>query len=257
MAELTGIEWTDATWNPVTGCSKVSSGCDYCYAATLASRLLSKQYTARLPVVDSRDNREDPFSVRLWPERLSAPGRWMAPRMIFVNSMSDLFHADVPDAFVRSVFQVMLTESQHIYQVLTKRPGRLLRFCKLNPDLFDGRRIPKHIWVGTSVENQQVCYRVKQLRAVPAEVRFISCEPLLAHVQPDLAGIHWVIVGGESGPVRRPMNLDWARKLRDQCTEARIAFFFKQVGGRTPKAGGRLLDGRTWNQFPALQGEQR
>ena len=250
VAPKTGIEWTDATWNPVTGCTRVSAGCDNCYAATLANRLLRDRYTSRLPVVPTAENVADPFAVRLWPERLSQPLEERRPRMIFVNSMSDLFHADVPENFLRRVFEVMLEANWHTFQVLTKRPGRAARFCRRNADLFPGGIVPSHIWMGTSVENQRVAYRVAQLVAVPAEVRFLSCEPLLGPISLDLRGIQWVIVGGESGPVRRPMDLDWARSIRDQCLAAGVPFFFKQVGGRTPKAGGRLLDGRTWDEYP-------
>jgi len=170
--------------------------------------------------------------------------------MIFVNSMSDLFHADVPDAFVRRVFEVMLKANWHIYQVLTKRPGRAFRFWRKSQDLFGGREIPRHIWMGTSIENQRVAYRVSQLARIPAATRFVSCEPLIGPLTLDLEHVHWVIVGGESGPVRRPMKLEWARAIRDQCRKACVPFFFKQVGGRTPKAGGRLLDGKTWSQYP-------
>lgn len=188
--------------------------------------------------------------MRLWPERLSEPLKWRTPRRVFVNSMSDLFHVDVPSAFVRALFEIMLSADRHIYQVLTKRPARMERFIRANRDLFDGRRVPAHIWLGTSVENQKVAFRVAQLRRVPARVRFLSCEPLLGPLKIGLRGIHWVIVGGESGISHRPMSLDWVRALRDGCERAGVPFFFKQVGGRTPKAGGRVLDGRTWSQYP-------
>jgi len=252
MSVGTGIEWTDATWNPVTGCTRVSSGCDNCYAATLAHRLLANHYLQREPAVPSPETNADPFAVRLWPERLADPQRWTTARMIFVNSMSDLFHADVPEAFIRDVFQVMLRADHHIYQVLTKRPGRALRFWRRNRDLFgSAEEIPSHIWIGASVENQRTAYRVAHLRAVPAGVRFLSCEPLLGPITLQLEGIHWVIAGGESGVVHRPMKEEWARSVRDQCLEQGVAFFFKQVGGRTPKAHGRLLDGRTWDEYPS------
>jgi protein gp37 len=254
MAERTGIEWTDATWNPVTGCTEVSAGCDHCYAATLARRRLRDVYLARPPVVDNAENRSDPFAVRLWPERLAQPARWADPRMIFVNSMSDLFHVDLPDDFVRHVFATMLAVGHHIYQVLTKRPSRALRFWRQHRDLFSGGEIPEHIWIGTSVENQAVTYRVRHLQQVPAAVRFLSCEPLLGPLTLQLRGIHWVIVGGESGPGFRTLDLKWARDIREQCQRARVPFFFKQVGGYTPKAGGRLLDGVEWNGLPTLAG---
>ncbi len=251
MSGRTGIEWTDTTWNPVTGCTRVSAGCDNCYAATLANRLLKKHYTARLPVIRTSENIADPFAVRLWPERLPEPLDDRVPRMIFVNSMSDLFHADIPDEFVRRVFEVMLQADWHIFQVLTKRPAKAARFCRKNSDLFPSGTIPEHIWIGTSIEDQRAAYRVAHLERVPSSVRFLSCEPLLGPLSLDLTHIHWVIVGGESGSVRRPMRLEWAEEIRNQCSRAGVPFFFKRVGGRTPKAGGRLLGGRTWDEYPA------
>ncbi len=245
-----GIEWTDSTWNPTTGCTPVSTGCDHCYAKTLAETKLRQAYTRRLPVLDTPANREDPFAVRLWPELLSQPERWPDPRMIFVNSMSDLFHVDVPEDYVRKIFEVMLRVDRHIYQVLTKRPSRAVRFFERHRDLFPGGEIPEHIWMGTSVENQEVAYRVGQLRRLPAAIRFLSCEPLLGPVVLDLDGIHWVIAGGESGIGYRRMEENWVLSLRDQCQAAGVAFFFKQWGGRTPKAGGRALEGRMWDEMP-------
>jgi protein gp37 len=250
MSQRTGIEWTDSTWNPVTGCTQVSAGCDHCYALTLANRLLYAHYTAREPERDTPETRVDAFAVRTWPERLTEPLSWRAPRRVFVNSMGDLFHADVPDVFVRSVFEVMLAADAHVYQVLTKRPSRMERFIRNNIDLFSSGTVPSHIWLGTSVENQRVAFRVRQLRRVPAKVRFLSCEPLLGSVNLELDGIHWVIAGGESGAVHRPLSLEWVRSLRDACVTAEVPFFFKQVGGRTPKAGGRDLDGETWSEYP-------
>jgi protein gp37 len=247
-----GIEWTDSTWNPTTGCTKVSEGCDHCYAETLARTKLRDAYTRRLPVIDTPENLVDPFAVRLWPERLSQPEKWPDPRMIFVNSMSDLFHVEVPETYVRQIFEVMLRVDRHIYQVLTKRPGRAARFIRRNPDLFPAGQVPAHIWIGASVENQEAAFRVGQLKQVPATVRFLSCEPLLGPLELDLAGIHWVIVGGESGIGYRRMQEGWALGIRDQCEEAGVAFFFKQWGGRTPKAGGRLLQDRTWDDMPHL-----
>jgi protein gp37 len=249
MRDKTAIEWTDSTWNPVTGCSAVSAGCDNCYAKTLAETRLESTYLARLPVVDSHPNQGDPFAVRLWQERLTQPERWRAPRMIFVNSMSDLFHKDIPDAYVRRIFDVMVKADWHIYQVLTKRPGRALRFFRKYPRLFPSG-LPEHIWLGVSVEDERVAYRIPQLVQVPAAVRFLSCEPLIGPLQPSLEGIHWVIVGGESGPNRRPMQEDWATQIRDLCRDQSVPFFFKQWGGHTPKAGGRSLQGKTWNQYP-------
>jgi len=169
-----------------------------------------------------------------------------------VNSMSDLFHADIPDEFILRTFRVMLEVPQHTYQVLTKRPARALRFIRKNPDLLMDGLLPAHVWIGTSVENESVLFRVKQLRSLPARVRFLSCEPLLGALNVELSGIHWVIVGGESGLNHRPLYLDWVRSLRDQCLNAEVPFFFKQVGGRTPKSGGRMLDGREWDEFPQL-----
>jgi len=250
MGDRSRIEWTDATWNPTTGCTKVSAGCDHCYAAVLANGRLSDIYLARKPAKDNAANRRDPFAIRLWPERLDYPVRWRDPRRIFVNSMSDLFHADIPEAFQRQVFAVMLKADHHIYQVLTKRPARAERFVRRNADLFEGGIVPPHVWIGTSVERQDVAHRVDQLRSVPAEVRFLSCEPLLGPLDLDLSSIDWVIVGGESGVGYRPMDLDWARRIRDGCVAECVPFFFKQVGGRTPKAGGRSLDGQTWSQYP-------
>ncbi len=250
MGDRTKIEWTDATWNPTTGCTRVSAGCDHCYAATLAYGRLAEVYRRRLPVVNNAENRADAFAIRLWPERLAQPERWADPRLVFVNSMSDLFHVDVPEAFVRQTFEVMLRVDRHIYQVLTKRPARAQRFWKRNQDLFGGGPIPDHIWIGTSVEDQLVMHRVDHLRNVPAVIRFLSCEPLLGPMNLNLTGIQWVIVGGESGIGYRRLDPEWARAIRDQCVEAGVPFFFKQVGGRTPKAGGRLLDGTEWNEMP-------
>lgn len=250
LPQHSGIEWTDVTWNPVTGCTRVSAGCDNCYAATLANRLLKDAYRARLPVVDSDITRRDPFAVRLWPERLEAPLRWRSPHVIFVNSMSDVFHADVPEDFTRRMFEVMIEASWHTFQVLTKRPSRALRFWRRNRDLFDGGPVPEHIWLGTSVESQDVVHRIDHLRRIPATVRFLSCEPLIGPLAFDLEGVHWVIVGGESGPVRREMKPEWVVAIRDRCVKATVPFFFKQWGGRTPKARGRELEGELWNEMP-------
>ncbi len=257
MPDRSAIEWTDATWNPTTGCTRVSAGCDHCYAEVLSRRLLARTYRARLPVVDTPENRRDPFAVRIWPDRLGAPAKWKESRRVFVNSMSDLFHHEVPENFVRDCFLVMLDVDRHVYQVLTKRPARASRFVDRNADLFP-HGLPGHIWIGTSVEDQSVDYRVRHLLAVPAAVRFLSCEPLIGPL--DLGafmngvtgydGLHWVIVGGESGIGARPMEEGWARMLRDQCLASRVPFFFKQWGGRTPKAGGRELDGVTWDEYP-------
>lgn len=230
------IEWTDATWNPVTGCTEVSPGCDHCYAKVFAERWRG------IP----GHHYEQGFDIRLWPERLELPLKWKKPQRIFVNSMSDLFHSRVPDTFIREVFETMVRADWHIFQILTKRPKRLAR---LAPEL----PWPKHIWMGVSVENADYTWRVDYLRDVPAHIRFVSAEPLLGPIDDiDLTGIHWLIAGGESGPGHRPCEADWVRSLRAQCQASGAAFFFKQWGGRTPKAGGRELDGRTWDEAPAL-----
>ena len=258
MAQRSSIEWTDTTWNPTTGCTKVSSGCDNCYAERISNRLLSATYCGRLPVVNTKANRLDPFALRVWPDRLAAPRTWAAPRRVFVNSMSDLFHKDIPELFVRKCFEVMLDVDRHVYQVLTKRPARAAKFInEKHSDLFSGRGLPEHIWIGTSIENQEVDYRVRHLLNVDAQVRFLSCEPLIGPIDlgsfigPDHQRvISWVIVGGESGPGARPIEAEWVRRIRDQCGIADVAFFFKQWGGLTPKAGGRQLDGITWDEYP-------
>lgn len=252
MGLATGIEWTDATWNPITGCTKVSTGCDHCYAEALALKRLRQTYLRQSPVVDTAQNRSDPFAVRLWPNRLDQPLHWLEPRMVFVNSMSDLFHHDVPESFVHAIFEIMFAASWHIYQVLTKRPARAVQFWVRHAQVLGFERVPRHIWIGTSIEDQDVMYRARHLRQLDAEVRFLSCEPLLGPLRLDLDGIDWVIVGGESGPSHRPMDLEWARSTREQCLQVGVPFFFKQVGGLTPKAGGRQLDGREWNQFPSV-----
>jgi len=234
MAVSSTIEWTDATWNPVTGCTQVSSGCDHCYALTFAERWRG------IP----GHHYEQGFDLRLWESRLKLPLRWLKPRRIFVNSMSDLFHADVPEEFIRSVFATMEHADWHIYQILTKRPQRLAR-------LADSLPWPAHIWMGVSVESNDVAWRADFLRRVPAAVRFISAEPLLGPVdQLNLENIHWVITGGESGTGFRSCDPQWVREIRDRCLEHNVAYFHKQWGGRTPKVGGRILDGRTWDQFP-------
>lgn len=250
MRDRSAIEWTDSTWNPVTGCTPVSAGCDNCYAQALAQVRLREGYLRRLPVIQSERNLEDPFAVRLWPERMAQPDQWRSPRMIFVNSMSDLFHRDIPEEYVREIFKVMIRVNRHVYQVLTKRPGRALRFYARNKDLFKNGPVPQHIWLGATVENQEATFRIDQLRQVPAQVRFLSCEPLLSDVDLDLTGIHWVIAGGESGSGFRPMEPEWVKNVHEQCKQANVPFFFKQWGGRTPKAGGRKLDGEVWSEYP-------
>jgi protein gp37 len=244
MGDRTGIEWTDATWNPMTGCTKISTGCDHCYAAVVAERKTREVYLRRLPVKDTAANRNDPFAPRFWPERLDQPLRWKSPKRIFVNSMSDIFHAHFPLEQIRQVFEVMNQATHHQFQVLTKRPERAAR-------LASELEWTENIWMGTSIENMGVAKRADALRLIPATVRFISAEPLLGPLTDiDLSGIDWVIGGGESGQGFRTCELEWARGLRDRCSADRIAFFWKQWGGRTPKSGGRILDGRTWDGYP-------
>jgi len=263
MTDRSTIEWTQATWNSVTGCDRISPGCQHCYALTLAKRL--KAMGQAKYQTDGRPPTSGPgFGVATHPQALAEPLRWRRPRLIFVNSMSDLFHAHVPSSFIAGVFAVMAAADQHTYQVLTKRPTRMARLLTSEafPELVFRLAAQQHgvrtltwplpnLWLGVSIELDRFCWRADRLRQTPAVVRFLSCEPLLGPLRSlDLTGIHWVIVGGESGPAARPMQPTWARQLRDQATAAGVAFFFKQWGGRTPKAGGRLLDGRTWDQYP-------
>ena len=238
MGTKTGIEWTDATWNPMTGCTKVSAGCDHCYAMTLANRpILSVTYRKQLPVKDTSLNRADPFAPRFWSNRLAYPFHWRDPRRVFVNSMSDVFHAHFSLAQIRQVFDVMAACPQHQFQVLTKRPERAAR-------LADRLLWPENVWMGTSIENADVLGRVDALREIPATVRFLSAEPLLGELTGlELEGIHWVIGGGESGIGARPVDPAWARHLRDLCERAGVAFFWKQWGGRE-------LDGEVFDAFP-------
>jgi protein gp37 len=238
MAENSAIEWTDATWNPVTGCTKISAGCDNCYAA---------RFSERFRGVPGHPF-ETGFDLTLRPERLQQPLSWKRPRMIFVNSMSDLFQKEIPKAHIAAVFDIMEKADWHVYQVLTKRSSLLQKFIN---DRYRTRPAPAHMWFGVSVENQQATSRIAHLQKANAGVRFLSVEPLIAPVgRLNLHGIDWVIVGGESGPGARPMDPAWAIDVRNQCTAAHVAFFFKQWGGRSPKTGGRLLEGREWNQFP-------
>lgn len=244
MGSKTGIQWTDVTWNPMTGCTRLSAGCENCYAAQMAERRLAKIYRRRRPVKDTPANRRDAFAPRFWEDRLELPLTWRTPRRIFVNSMSDVFHAHFSLDMVRRVFDVMAAAPQHQFQVLTKRPERALRLADKLP-------WPEHIWLGTSVEDMRVAKRVDALRRVPAAVRFISAEPLLGPLDSlGLEDIHWVIGGGESGPHHRPADVAWARGLRDACQRAGVAFFWKQWGGAHAKAGGRKLDGRVWDEYP-------
>ena len=253
MSDQSSIEWTDSTWNPVTGCTKISPGCKNCYAETFAERwrgIPGHPY-------------EQGFDLKLWPERITLPLVWKEPRMIFVNSMSDLFHKDVPDDFIRRVFKVMIEARRHTFQVLTKRSERMSQWVREN---FKDTKVPPHIWLGVSVENQDYVQRISHLQQAPAQVRFLSVEPLLRPVNLTasiLKGINWVIVGGESGPRARPMNPAWARQIRSQCKKHNVAFFFKQWGAFNSKgervgkkAAGRILDGRTWNEMPHSSRDQ-
>lgn len=242
----TGIEWTNATWNPMTGCTQISTGCDNCYALLLAHTKTREVYLRRMPVKDTHSNRIDPFAPRFWEDRLDQPLRWKRPMRIFVNSMSDVFHAHFSVAQIRRVFDVMVAARWHQFQLLTKRPERALRLAALLP-------WSSNIWIGTSIENMKFAKRADSLREITqASIRFISAEPLLGSLNDlNLEGIQWVIGGGESGPHYRECRNEWASGLRDSCTAQGVRFFWKQWGGRTPKARGRRLGGRFWNQYPA------
>lgn len=237
------IEWTEVTWNPVTGCDRVAAGCDNCYALALAKRL--KAMGAEKYQNDGDPRTSGPgFGVTVHPRALEQPYRWRSSKVVFVNSMSDLFHARVPLAFIRDVFDVIRETPQHTYQVLTKRALRLER-------LSDQLDWPVNLWMGVSVEAAGVTNRIDHLRRTAARTRFLSCEPLLTGLPGlNLEGINWVIAGGESGPRARSMDPQWVADIRDQCLAAGVAFFFKQWGGRTPKANGRELDGRHWDEMP-------
>jgi protein gp37 len=279
MATQTAIEWTETTWNPTTGCDRISPGCDHCYALTLARRLKAMGQAKYQADGDPRTSGPG-FGVTCHEDALLEPLNWRKPRTVFVNSMSDVGHARIPVSFLARIWAVMALTPQHSYQVLTKRPERLAQILArdefrfnmaytatdeivatrpdLNRNFQTMSRGPftwpaPNIWVGTSIESDRYVRRADALRAVPAATRFLSLEPLLGPLPSlDLSGIDWVICGGESGPGHRPVDLDWVRDLRHRCTARGIAFFFKQVGGLTPKAGGRDLDGRTWDQMPAL-----
>ena len=238
MSENSAIEWTDTTWNPVTGCTKISAGCENCYAA---------RFSERFRGVPGHPF-ETGFDLTLRPERLTQPLEWKRPRMIFVNSMSDLFHKDIPKAHIAAVFDTMEKADWHIYQVLTKRSSLMQKFIN---DRYKARPAPAHMWFGVSVENEKATSRIAHLQKTNASIRFLSIEPLIAPVgKVSLTGIDWVIVGGESGYGARPMKPEWAIDIRNQCIKAKVAFFFKQWGGRSPKTGGRLLEGKEWSQFP-------
>ena len=241
MSRQSPIEWTNSTWNPVTGCTKVSAGCDHCYAERLSERFRG---------VEGHPF-ESGFDLTLRPKRLEQPMQWRRPQLIFVNSMSDLFHKDIPTEYIERVFDTMERADWHIYQVLTKRSSLMRRFVQ---ERYRGQAAPPHIWLGVSVENHAALTRLRHLQQTNASVRFVSFEPLLGPIDAvDLEGIHWVIAGGESGPGARPVQAEWVRALRDQCQAQRVAFFFKQWGGRTPKAGGNTLDGRQWLEYPDVE----
>lgn len=234
MSAHSNIEWTSATWNPVTGCTAVTAGCDNCYAAALAARLQRM----------GNPRYKNGFKVTLHHDLVDLPLRWKQPRKIFVNSMSDLYHKDVPDEFIKKVFETMQKAPWHTFQILTKRPQRLLRLAKHLP-------WPANVWQGVSIEDNRVAFRAKLLADVPAAVRFLSCEPLIGPVdEVDLTNIDWVIVGGESGANARPMKREWAQSMLRRCRKERIQFFFKQWGGYTHSAGGNLLNGKAYQFFP-------
>jgi protein gp37 len=240
MATSTEIEWTDATWNPVTGCSKITAGCDFCYA---------ERFSERFRGVPGHPF-ENGFDLTLRPERLRQPLQWRKPKRVFVNSMSDLFHKEVPKEFIDSVFDTMEEADWHTFQVLTKRSSLMMKYLR---GRYASGLAPPHIWLGVSIEDRKNTVRLKHLQKSPASVRFVSFEPLIGSVgKVDLDGIHWAIVGGESGPNARPMAEEWAIEIRDQCRTAKVAFFFKQWGGIRPKAGGRSLAGREWNEYPRI-----
>jgi len=251
VSSKTSIEWTNATWNPTTGCRKVSPGCDHCYAATLAKRLKAmgnRRY--------QNDGPDGPgFGLTLHHDKITEPLSWRAPRLVFVNSMSDLFHAQVPDDFIDAVWSTMAVARQHQFQVLTKRPRRMAQVVERLARKYG---VLQNVWLGTSIELDHYTWRADWLRETPAKIRFLSLEPLLGPLPSlELDGIHWVIVGGESGPKHRPVEPTWVRLIRELCIGNGVAFFLKQWGGRTPKAGGRELDGRTWNEMPALESSSR
>jgi len=248
MSEKSSIEWTDSTWNPVTGCTKVSPGCKHCYAETFAERFRG---------VEGHPY-EQGFDLRIWRDRFDLPLRWRTPRTIFVNSMSDLFHRDIPDEVIDAVFETMRRADWHTFQVLTKRPDRMRAVVlDRNARGLAPRVVQPNTWLGTSVESQDYVSRAEAIRDLPVSVRFLSCEPLLGPL--DLRGvldpgqgINWVIVGGESGHGARPMEKDWALDIQEQCADAGVPFFFKQWGGKNKKRAGRILNGATWDEMPAM-----
>lgn len=234
MSDRSAIEWTDATWNPVRGCTKISAGCKHCYAERFAERFRG------IPGHPF----EQGFDLRLVPEALELPLKWAKPRLVFVNSMADLFHDAIPDEYITRVFDVVRRAAHHQFQILSKRAERMAAYCS-------GKELPANAWLGVSVENARYKTRIAHLRAVPARIRFLSIEPLIGPVgELDLRGISWVIVGGESGPRCRPMRVEWVREIRKQCSLHGVPFFFKQWGGTRKVRNGRVLDGRTWDELP-------
>jgi protein gp37 len=238
MSDNTAIEWCDATWNPTTGCTKITTGCDRCYAARFAERFRN------VPAHPY----ESGFDLTLRPERLQQPLSWKRPRMIFVDSMSDVFHKDIPLTYIDQVFDTMEAADWHRFQVITKRSSLMRNYAR---ERYNRRSPPAHIWLGVSIEHAASKSRIEHLRATPAAVRSLSIEPLLGRLgRLDLAGIHWVLLGGETGPGARPMEIEWAREVRDQCIAQSVAFYFKRWGGPRPKKSGTSLDGREWKEFP-------
>lgn len=249
MAE-TSIEWTDATWNPVAGCSVLTAGCTNCYAMRMAARL-DAMGQAKYSGLTRRSGGRSVWTgkIRLDPKSLLIPHAWSKPRKVFVNSMSDLFHPDVPEKFIAQVWQTMRETPRHTYQILTKRPDRMAAL--LSQPSF---QVLPNVWLGTSVEDQRVLERLDDIRRVPAAIRFVSLEPLIGSVSGgDLTGIHWAIVGGESGPRSRPMNPIWVHEIESMCRTSGTAFFFKQWGGKNKKATGRTLNGQTYDEMPLVQ----
>ena len=245
MSRKSAIEWTNGTWNPVTGCTKVSAGCDNCYAERLSERFRGVKGHPFEPG----------FDLTLRPARLEQPLHWRRPQLIFVNSMSDLFHKEIPKEYIHRVFETMERADWHIYQVLTKRSSLMRRFVQ---ERYPGGQAPSQIWLGVSIENDAALTRLRHLKETNASVRFVSFEPLLGPMGTvNLEDIHWVIAGGESGPGARQVEAEWVRELRDQCEAQDVAFFFKQWGGRTPKAGGNTLDGRQWMEYPEIESGRR
>jgi protein gp37 len=240
MAEKSTIEWTNSTWNPVTGCTKISTGCDFCYAERFSERFRDV----------SGHPFEKGFDLALRPDRLGQPLSWKKPRLVFVNSMSDLFHKEIPAVYIDHIFETMEAASWHVFQVLTKRSSIMRRYINQR---YGTSNAPEHIWLGVSVEDQSKRSRIRHLQETTARIRFLSVEPLIGSPGAlDLRGIHWVIAGGESGPHARPMKPEWIVSVKNQCVEQNVPFFFKQWGGFRPKSGGRLLEEREWNGFPVL-----